>query len=54
VASPEIVTALSIAGRLTFNPETDALTGADGQPFKLKSPYGDHFHAKHNYKFQKL
>ena len=29
VASPEIVTALSIAGRLTFNPETDSLTGAD-------------------------
>ncbi len=41
VASPEIVTALSIAGRLTFNPETDSLTGADGQSFKLKSPYGD-------------
>ena len=41
VASPEIVTALTLAGRLTFNPETDSLTGADGQPFKLTSPYGD-------------
>jgi len=41
VASPEIVTALALAGRLTFNPETDSLTGADGQLFKLKSPYGD-------------
>ncbi len=41
VASPEIVTALAIAGRLTFNPETDELTGADGKPFKLKSPWGD-------------
>ncbi len=41
VASPEIVTALTLAGRLTFNPETDYLTGADGQTFKLKSPYGD-------------
>ncbi|HET8715640.1 MAG TPA: aconitate hydratase [Holophagaceae bacterium] len=41
VASPEIVTAFAIAGRLTFNPETDELTGADGQAFKLKSPFGD-------------
>lgn len=41
VASPEIVTALSLAGRLTFNPETDTLTGKDGQPFRLQSPFGD-------------
>ncbi|XP_048575297.1 aconitate hydratase, mitochondrial-like isoform X1 [Nematostella vectensis] len=41
VASPEIVTALSIAGNLAFNPETDTLTGKDGKPFKLDSPYGD-------------
>lgn len=41
VASPEIVTAFAIAGYLTFNPETDELTGEDGQPFKLKSPWGD-------------
>ncbi|HEU4952863.1 MAG TPA: aconitate hydratase [Holophagaceae bacterium] len=41
VASPEIVTAFTIAGRLTFNPETDELTGADGKAFKLKSPFGD-------------
>ncbi|MFM8429562.1 MAG: aconitase family protein, partial [Holophagaceae bacterium] len=41
VASPEMVTAFALAGRLTFNPETDSLTGADGQLFKLKSPYGD-------------
>ena len=30
VASPEIVTALTISGRLDFNPLTDELTGADG------------------------
>ncbi|KAI7855618.1 aconitate hydratase [Circinella umbellata] len=41
VASPEIVTALSIAGDLTFNPLTDSLTGADGKPFKLDPPTGD-------------
>jgi len=41
VASPELVTALSIAGDLTFNPLTDELTGADGSKFKLDSPYGD-------------
>ena len=31
VTSPEMVTALSIAGRLDFNPLTDTLTAADGQ-----------------------
>jgi aconitate hydratase len=41
VASPEIVTAFVLAGRLTFNPETDSLTGADGKPFKLVPPSGD-------------
>ena len=41
VASPEIVTALALAGTLEFNPETDSLTGTDGKPFKLESPYGD-------------
>jgi aconitate hydratase len=41
VASPEIVTAFALAGRLTFNPETDELMGADGVAFKLKSPWGD-------------
>ena len=30
VTSPELVTALAIAGDLSFNPETDMLTGADG------------------------
>jgi aconitate hydratase len=38
IASPEIVVALSIAGRLSFNPLTDELTGADGKPFKLQPP----------------
>jgi aconitate hydratase len=38
IASPEIVTALSIAGRLSFNPVTDPLVGADGKPFTLQAP----------------
>jgi aconitate hydratase len=41
VASPELVTAMAIAGDLTFNPESDALVGADGQEVRLESPYGD-------------
>ncbi|MBR62042.1 MAG: aconitate hydratase [Dehalococcoidia bacterium] len=38
IASPEIVVALSIAGKLTFNPLTDTLTGVDGVDFKLLPP----------------
>eukprot|EP00123_Amoebidium_parasiticum_P016752 comp23569_c0_seq3/m.39906 comp23569_c0_seq3/g.39906 ORF comp23569_c0_seq3/g.39906 comp23569_c0_seq3/m.39906 type:complete len:595 (-) comp23569_c0_seq3:627-2411(-) len=41
VASPEIVTALSIAGSLTFNPMTDSLTAPNGEKFKLAAPHGD-------------
>ncbi|WP_411025519.1 aconitase family protein, partial [Salmonella sp. s55004] len=41
VASPEVATALALAGRLDFNPETDELTAPDGKSFKLNSPYGD-------------
>jgi aconitate hydratase len=38
IASPEIVTAMALAGKLSFNPLTDTLTGADGRPFKLNAP----------------
>jgi aconitate hydratase len=38
IASPEIVTALALAGRLSFNPMTDALIGAEGRPFHLQPP----------------
>uniref|UniRef100_A0A7M4FMY2 Aconitate hydratase, mitochondrial n=1 Tax=Crocodylus porosus TaxID=8502 RepID=A0A7M4FMY2_CROPO len=41
VTSPEIVTALSIAGTLKFNPETDYLIGSDGKKFKLEAPDAD-------------
>jgi aconitate hydratase len=39
VASPEIVVALALAGRLDFNPLTDELTDADGNQFKLTPPF---------------
>ncbi|HEY8387690.1 MAG TPA: aconitate hydratase [Parasegetibacter sp.] len=40
VASPEIVTALSIAGDLTFNPMTDYLTNENGEKVRLDEPAG--------------
>ncbi|MET0852020.1 MAG: aconitate hydratase [Candidatus Rokuibacteriota bacterium] len=38
IASPEIVTAMALSGRLSFNPLTDSLTGADGKTFTLAAP----------------
>ncbi len=38
MGSPEIVIALGLAGRLTFDPRTDSLVGADGQAFRLEPP----------------
>jgi len=38
IASPEIVTALALAGRLDFDPLTDTLTGAQGEPVRLTPP----------------
>jgi aconitate hydratase len=41
VGSPELVTALAIAGDLTFNPLTDTLTNDKGEQVKLDPPTGD-------------
>jgi len=41
VTSPELVTALALAGDLRFNPLTDYLTDKDGNKFKLEPPSGD-------------
>jgi aconitate hydratase len=41
VGSPELVTAITIAGDLGFNPMTDTLPGIDGQPVRLLEPVGD-------------
>ncbi|MGH7116887.1 MAG: aconitate hydratase [Stellaceae bacterium] len=38
IGSPEIVTAIAFSGRLSFNPMTDELTGADGKPFRFEPP----------------
>ena len=40
VASPEIVTAMAIAGDLTFNPLVDTLTNSKGEQVKLEEPTG--------------
>ena len=40
VASPEIVTAYALAGRLSFNPLTDTLTNSKGEKVKLEPPTG--------------
>ena len=40
VASPEIVAAIAISGRLDFNPITDSLTNAEGEKVKLDEPSG--------------
>ncbi len=46
VASPEIVTALAIAGNLGFNPLTDTLTNEKGEQVKLDAPTGDELPTK--------
>ena len=43
VASPELTTALAIAGDLTFNPMTDTLVNEEGEHVKLDPPSGDEF-----------
>jgi aconitate hydratase len=46
VGSPELVTALAIAGDLTFNPLTDYLTNEKGEQVKLDEPTGMELPAK--------
>jgi aconitate hydratase len=41
VASPELVTAMAISGRLGFNPLVDTVIGRDGQDFRLAEPIGE-------------
>lgn len=41
VASPELVTALAISGKLSFNPEKDELVNDKGEKVKLDPPFGD-------------
>jgi aconitate hydratase len=46
VASPEIVTAMAIAGDLTFNPMKDTLINNKGEQVKLDPPKGDELPSK--------
>lgn len=46
IGSPDLVTALTIAGRLDFNPLTDTLTTKEGQEVKLDAPEGKDFPPK--------
>ncbi|MFM9836811.1 MAG: aconitate hydratase [Cyclobacteriaceae bacterium] len=46
VGSPELVTALAIAGDLNFNPLTDYLTNEKGEQVKLDPPTGDELPTK--------
>jgi len=46
VASPEIVTALALAGTLAFNPLTDTITNDKGEKVKLPEPVGTELPAK--------
>ncbi len=38
IASPELATAMALAGRLSFNPLTDELPDVNGKPFLLSPP----------------
>ena len=40
LASPTVVTAISYAGKLSFNPMTDSLATPSGEPFKFQPPVG--------------
>jgi len=46
VASPELVTAIAISGRLDFNPLTDSLVNESGEAVKLDEPTGMELPAK--------
>lgn len=41
IGSPEIVTAIALSGKLSFNPLTETLKAADGTEFQLEPPTGD-------------
>ena len=46
VASPEMVAAVAISGRLDFNPISDTLTNQNGEQVKLDEPKGSELPAK--------
>jgi aconitate hydratase len=46
IGSPELVTALALAGKLSFDPVHDTLTAANGQQIKLTPPRAEELPAK--------
>lgn len=46
IGSPEIVTALALAGSLSFNPMKDTIKGEDGKSFSLVAPVADELPSK--------
>ena len=46
VTSPDTVIALALAGRLDFNPVTDALTNDAGEEIRLEAPVGEQLPAR--------
>ncbi|MDB5047705.1 MAG: aconitate hydratase [Fibrobacteres bacterium] len=46
IGSPELVTAMALAGTIKFNPLTDSLKAADGSSYKLQAPVADALPAK--------
>ncbi|MFQ6616232.1 MAG: aconitate hydratase [Fidelibacterota bacterium] len=46
IGSPEIVTAIALGGKLTFNPLTDPLLTQDGRQVMLTEPVGDELPAR--------
>jgi aconitate hydratase len=46
IGSPELVTAMALAGSISFNPLTDTLKASDGSFYKLKAPVADALPAK--------
>ncbi|KAB8606218.1 hypothetical protein FH972_025849 [Carpinus fangiana] len=40
LASPELVTAMSYSGSMTFNPMTDSIPTSSGEPFRFSPPAG--------------
>jgi aconitate hydratase len=41
IGSPELVTAVAFAGKISFDPETDTVTDSNGNEFKFSEPVGD-------------
>lgn len=52
IGSPELVTAVAFAGKISFDPETDSVKDANGADFKFSAPTGDEL-PKSGYVFSK-